>query len=132
MVNRLYSYYLSPLSSAKTDYQLMVDTILQLSQAYNSEKDSLASISKRSPSPDPRRKTAEKFKNSKLEAHFTQFEFERFDRSEEKKEEEEINVFGNRDLTQSIRFPGILGSSIGGLFNLGSINISKQSDFEYF
>lgn len=50
----------------------------------------------------------------------------------ETKEEDEINVFGNKDLTQSIPFPGAFGSSIGGFFSLGSVNVSKQSDFEYY
>lgn len=47
MVNRLYSYYLHPLASTKTDYQLMVDTILQLSQAYNPEKEAAGGQCKR-------------------------------------------------------------------------------------
>lgn len=38
-LNRLYSFYSSSRTATITDYQLLVDTIIQLSQAYSSEKD---------------------------------------------------------------------------------------------
>lgn len=38
-----------------------------------------------------------------------------------------MNVFGNRDLSQSVQFPGIFASSMGGMFGLGSVQISKKS-----
>jgi hypothetical protein len=43
------------------------------------------------------------------------------------KEEFEMNVFGNRDLSQSVPFPGIFASSMGGIFGLGSVQVSKRS-----
>lgn len=37
-----------------------------------------------------------------------------------------MNVFGEKSLTKSIGFPGFFGSSYGGLFSLGSVNMSKK------
>lgn len=48
------------------------------------------------------------------------------------KEEDEMNVFGNRDLSQSVPFPGIFASSMGGIFGLGSVMASKRSEQEYY
>lgn len=42
-----------------------------------------------------------------------------------------MNVFGEKDLTKSIGYAGILGSSLVGLFSLGSLNMSKKSDLNY-
>jgi hypothetical protein len=108
----------------------MVDTILQLSQAYNSEKEAIKTLPLRpSHAPSPHR-LAERPSISGLQAHFTHVGLEAMEKIEEKKEEEEeMNVFGNKDLTQSIRFPGIFGSSMGGIFGMGSMNVSKKSDF---
>ncbi len=43
-----------------------------------------------------------------------------------------MNVFGEKDLTKSIGFAGIFGSSFGGFQSLGSVNLSKKSDLNYF
>jgi hypothetical protein len=43
-----------------------------------------------------------------------------------------MNVFGTKDLSQSVGFPGIFCSSMGGGLSLGSINVSKQWEREYF
>ena len=41
-------------------------------------------------------------------------------------------MFGTKDLSQSVGFPGIFCSSMGGGLSLGSINVSKQWEREYF
>jgi hypothetical protein len=108
----------------------MVDTILQLSQAYSSEKDADRPLP-HSPVRRPRAFPSARPRTSAVAAVFSQVELE-VEHPEEKKEEFEMNIFGNRDLSQSIPFPGIFGSSMGGMFGLGSVQVSKRSEFEYF
>lgn len=33
-----------------------------------------------------------------------------------------MNVFGKTDLSQSLKFPGVFGSSMGGFLNMPSVN----------
>ena len=41
-----------------------------------------------------------------------------------------MNVFGTKDLSQSVGFPGIFCSSMGGGLSLGSINVWEREYFE--
>lgn len=128
--NLLHKSLSAPANSLALDCHLLVDQIVLLSHAYDSDhSDAPAPSPAPSPHLKPRPSTDCPAAICDWRAQFAGRGWEGAGGVEEAREES-MHIFGQRQLTLSERYPGIFDSNLGGVFNMGNIHYSQKQEME--